>query len=49
MVRRTGWHYYEKDSAGAAEQVATWMQQCLGWDEETRTAELQRYHETTSL
>lgn len=49
MVRRTGWTYYEKDSASAAEQVATWMQQCLGWDDETRTAELQRYHEATSL
>lgn len=43
MVRRTGWQYYHRDAAHKAEQVARWMAELLGWSNEQRAAELQRY------
>jgi glycerol-3-phosphate dehydrogenase len=43
MVRRTGWHYYHRDTATKAEQVAHWMGELLGWTNEQRTVELARY------
>ncbi len=43
MVRRTSWHYYHRDAALKAETVAHWMSELLGWTEEHRAAELQRY------
>ncbi|HVM49579.1 MAG TPA: glycerol-3-phosphate dehydrogenase/oxidase [Candidatus Acidoferrum sp.] len=43
MVRRTSWHYYCRDAAARARQVAEWMGELLGWSEETRRAELNRY------
>jgi len=44
MIRRTSWHYYFVDAALIAEQVAVWTGEILGWDENTRRAELERYH-----
>ena len=36
MVRRTSWHYYFRDAASKAQQVADWMGELLGWSAETR-------------
>ncbi|NLS93939.1 MAG: glycerol-3-phosphate dehydrogenase/oxidase [Planctomycetaceae bacterium] len=47
MVRRSSWHYYDKDAASVAEQAATWMKDLLGWDDATRQAELERYRHAT--
>lgn len=47
MVRRTSWHYYYKDAAQKAERVADWMAELLGWSNEQRQAELQRYRADT--
>ena len=43
MVRRTGWHYYFRDAADKAEQVAEWMGELLDWTEAQRASELDRY------
>lgn len=43
MVRRTSWHWYHRDAASKAAQVAEWMGELLGWPPETRQAELERY------
>jgi glycerol-3-phosphate dehydrogenase len=43
MVRRTSWHYYFKDAAAKAQQVAAWMAELLGWTEAQRAAEIVRY------
>ena len=43
MVRRTSWHYYFRDAASKAQQVAGWMAELLGWTEAQRAAELTRY------
>lgn len=40
MLRRSGWHYYERESAAQLEQVATWMAELLGWSDAERAAEL---------
>jgi glycerol-3-phosphate dehydrogenase len=45
MLRRSGWHYYEKDADQKAEQVAVWMARLLGWSGGQREAELRRYRE----
>ncbi len=45
MVRRTKWHYYFRDAALKAEQVADWMTELLGWTDAQRSAEIARYHE----
>jgi glycerol-3-phosphate dehydrogenase len=47
MVRRTSWHYYHRDAAVKAAQVADWMSELLGWSKETRRAELERYARMT--
>jgi glycerol-3-phosphate dehydrogenase len=43
MVRRTSWHYYFRDAAAKAQQVADWMAELLSWTEAQRAAELARY------
>jgi glycerol-3-phosphate dehydrogenase len=48
MVRRTSWHYYFPDASSRATQVAGWMGELLGWNEDTRAKEITRYHELTS-
>ncbi len=46
MVRRTSWHYYFRDAAAKAEQVADWMAEALGWTQAERATELGRYRRT---
>ena len=48
MVRRTSWHYYFRDAAVKAQQVAGWMAGLLSWTEAQRTAELARYGQVGS-
>ena len=43
MVRRTSWHYYFKDAAAKAQQVAGWMAELLGWTPAQQAVELARY------
>jgi glycerol-3-phosphate dehydrogenase len=43
MIRRTSWHYYFRDAAERAEQVADWMAEILGWSEDGKEAQLRRY------
>ncbi len=45
MLRRTRWHYYFPNAAELAEQLADCMSELLGWSEEMRAAELDRYLE----
>ena len=47
MVRRTSWHYYFRDAAAKAQQVAEWMGELLGWSPEELSAELERYTRMT--
>lgn len=48
MIRRTSWRYYCPDHQLVAEQVAGWMANELGWSDERRDLELQKYHNLTS-
>jgi glycerol-3-phosphate dehydrogenase len=43
MIRRASWHYYHRDAAGLAKQVAGWMADRLGWSEAQQEAELENY------
>ena len=43
MVRRTSWHYYQRDAQATARQVVRWMSECLGWDSDKSEEEMQRY------
>jgi len=43
MVRRTSWHWFYRDAASKAQQVADWMGELLGWSAGERKAELDRY------
>ena len=45
MIRRTRWHYYHRDAAELTEQVAGWMAEYLGWNQEERQAEIERYRQ----
>jgi glycerol-3-phosphate dehydrogenase len=47
MIRRTSWHYYDREAARKAEWVAAWMGDCLGWTTEQRATELRRYRADT--
>ncbi len=47
MVRRTGWHYYNRDAAQRARQVAGWMAGALGWNKEVCASEIRRYEKAT--
>jgi len=43
MLRRTSWHYYWRDAAAKAAQVADWMGEPLEWTDAERAAERSRY------
>jgi glycerol-3-phosphate dehydrogenase len=42
MLRRAGWHHYERDRDAVVRQVADWMADLLGWTPTEREAELAR-------
>ena len=43
MIRRAGWHYYEREPATLASQAAEVMADCLGWSPEQTQRELADY------
>jgi len=43
LLRRTSWHFYEKNMNRLAWQAAHWMAEWLGWDAERVKHELRRY------
>ncbi len=43
MLRRTGWHYYYRDAAQIAVDVAGWMADEIGWDAMRGFDEVERY------
>ena len=43
MIRRAGWHYYERDPAALAALAAEIMAGCLGWSPEEKQRELAAY------
>ncbi len=49
MIRRTGWHYYRHEAGAVADQVAAWMAELLGWSEDRRVAEIERYRRRAGL
>jgi glycerol-3-phosphate dehydrogenase len=49
MLRRTSWHQYRRDAEQVAERVASWMAELLGWSEEARSGELERYERATRM
>ena len=40
LLRRSGWHYYNRPSAATLEQIAGWMAELAGWSPEQRRAEV---------
>lgn len=49
MIRRAGWHYYDRAAASVADQVVQWMGRCLGWNEAEQAAEIERYRRQSGL
>ena len=43
MLRRSGWHYYQRWSPGTVEQVASWMSEIAGWSPGQRRAEVEAF------
>jgi glycerol-3-phosphate dehydrogenase len=43
MLRRSGWHYYDRDTAARAQQVAAWMAPAAGWSAAQQCAELESW------
>jgi glycerol-3-phosphate dehydrogenase len=48
MIRRSSWRYYHHNHLQIAGQVAGWMREMLGWDDETFREELDTYERQTS-
>jgi glycerol-3-phosphate dehydrogenase len=49
MIRRAGWHYYQRQAEGIADQVVRWMADILGWNEARQAAEIERYRRQAGL
>ena len=43
FLRRSGWHYYQRWSVSAVEQVAGWMAEVAQWSPEQRRAEVDAF------
>jgi glycerol-3-phosphate dehydrogenase len=43
MLRRSGWHYYQRWSTASIEQVAGWIAEAAGWTTEQRRAEIEAF------
>jgi glycerol-3-phosphate dehydrogenase len=43
LLRRSGWHYYHRETPAALEQVATWMAAAAGWSADRRRAEIEAW------
>lgn len=49
LLRRAGWHYYQRDMETLAEQTSQWMAESLGWSPEQRAEEIMRYQARTPV
>ena len=49
LLRRTSWHFYEKNADGLAWQAAHWMAESLEWDAKRIESELRRYSQQSCL
>ncbi len=45
LLRRTSWHYYHLAHQDVADQASRWMAGELGWSEEQRQSEVERYQQ----
>jgi hypothetical protein len=45
MIRRTSWRYYHRDHLEIAEQVARWMAEFFGWDDDRVRREITEYRQ----
>lgn len=43
LLRRSGWHYYQRASNASLEQVADWMAEAAGWSPTERQAEIDAF------
>lgn len=43
LLRRSGWHYYQRWSINSIEQIAGWMADAAGWTPAQHRAELEAY------
>jgi len=43
LLRRSGWHYYQRWSLSAIEQVAEWMAESADWSPSQRRAEIDAF------
>ena len=43
LLRRSGWHYYQRSSNASLEQVAGWMAEAAQWSPEQRRAEIDAF------
>ena len=44
LLRRSGWHYYDRLSPSAVERVASWMAEAAEWSPEQHRAEVESWH-----
>ncbi|MBI4876324.1 MAG: glycerol-3-phosphate dehydrogenase/oxidase [Acidobacteria bacterium] len=49
LLRRTSWHYYHARDRNVAELASQWAAGELGWSEDCRRAELERYFRTAEF
>jgi glycerol-3-phosphate dehydrogenase len=49
LLRRTSWHYYEKNAAVLAVRAAEWMGELLGWTQDQQAAELDHYRAAVGI
>ena len=49
MLRRSGWHYYQRWSNATIEQVAGWMADAAGWSATQRRAEIDAFCATVKF
>lgn len=47
MVRRSGWHYYQREPSRTAEQVVAWMAELAGWSAVQQQREVATYQAMT--
>jgi len=43
LLRRSGWHYYQRWSPAAIEQAADWMAEAAGWSPDRRREEVEAF------
>jgi glycerol-3-phosphate dehydrogenase len=49
LLRRSGWHYYDRLSPAAVERIAGWMAEAAEWSPEKQRAEIESWHGSSSF